>query len=361
MGLRLPQQTLPKGRQHQIRCQHRCLRFNPIKLETTKELDHYKALVAKIPALKQEIAKTIVGQEEAVEEILVALMAGGHCLLEGVPGLAKTLMVKTLSEALDMKFKRIQFTPDLMPGDILGTEVLEEDHQTGKKFFQFNKGPIFANVVLADEINRTPPKTQAALLEAMQEKMVTYAGNDHALPDPFLIIATQNPIEQSGTYPLPEAQLDRFLLYIKLGYPSEKEELAVLERTTGTYKTEKQTIFSAADIKSLQKLTRQVHISPELMQYITTFVRETRPETSKVDFVKKYTEWGAGTRAGQAMVLCSKARAILKGRYSVIPEDIQTLIYPILRHRLTLHFRAEAENISTDQVISQILKAIPFK
>lgn len=329
-------------------------------METTA-LDHYKTLVAKLPDLKTEIAKVIVGQEQAVEEIMIALLAGGHCLLEGVPGLAKTLMVKTVAEALDMRFKRIQFTPDLMPGDIVGTEMLEEDHNTGKKFFQFNKGPIFANVVLADEINRTPPKTQAALLEAMQEKMVTYAGNDHKLPDPFLIIATQNPIEQSGTYPLPEAQLDRFLLYIKLGYPSEQEELDVLERTTGTYKSEKNRVFSAKDIKQLQDLTRQVHISPELLKHINLLTRASRSHTSEVPFVHKYVEWGAGTRAGQALVLCSKARAIIKGRYAVIPEDIQTLIYPIMRHRLTLHFKAEAENINADEVITEILKAVPFK
>lgn len=329
-------------------------------METTA-LDHYKTLVARLPSLKTEIAKVIVGQEEAIEEIMIALLAGGHCLLEGVPGLAKTLMVKTVAEALDMQFKRIQFTPDLMPGDIVGTEMLEEDHNTGKKFFQFNKGPIFANVVLADEINRTPPKTQAALLEAMQEKMVTYAGNNHKLPDPFLIIATQNPIEQSGTYPLPEAQLDRFLLYIKLGYPSEQEELDVLERTTGIYKSDKKTVFSARDIKELQDLTRQVHISPELLQHINLLTRASRSQTSKVPFVQKYVEWGAGTRAGQALVLCSKARAIIKGRYAVIPEDIQTLIYPIMRHRLTLHFKAEAENIDADQVITEILKAVPLK
>ncbi|KEO75165.1 AAA family ATPase [Anditalea andensis] len=329
-------------------------------METTS-LDYYKTLVAKLPQLKTEIAKVIVGQEEAIEEIMIALLAGGHCLLEGVPGLAKTLMVKTVAETLDMDFKRIQFTPDLMPGDIIGTEMLEEDHHTGKKFFQFNKGPIFANVVLADEINRTPPKTQAALLEAMQEKKVTYAGNDHKLPDPFLIIATQNPIEQSGTYPLPEAQLDRFLLYIKLGYPSEKEELAVLERTTGTYTSEKSTVFSAREIKALQDLTRQVHISPELLSHINLLIRNSRGSTSKVPFVQKYVEWGAGTRAGQALVLSAKARAIIKGRYAVIPEDITTLIFPIMRHRLSLHFKAEAENINTDQVISEIIKAIPLK
>ena len=229
-------------------------------METTQELNHYKSLVAKLPHLKKEIGKIIVGQQEAINEILISLLAGGHCLLEGVPGLAKTLMVKTMSEALEMKFKRVQFTPDLMPGDIIGTEILEEDHETGKKFFKFNQGPIFANIVLADEINRTPPKTQAALLEAMQEYKVTYAGTNYELPLPFLIIATQNPIEQAGTYPLPEAQLDRFLLYIKLGYPSEQEELDVLKNTTGISKQTLQTVLTDKEIIDLQKLTRQVHI-----------------------------------------------------------------------------------------------------
>lgn len=322
-----------------------------------QELANYKALVDKIPLLKKEIAKTIVGQEEVIEEIIITLFAGGHCLLEGVPGLAKTLMVKSLSEVMEMNFKRIQFTPDLMPGDILGTEILEEDHETGKKFFQFNRGPIFANMVLADEINRTPPKTQAALLEAMQEKMVTYGGQHHALPDPFLIIATQNPIEQAGTYPLPEAQLDRFLLYIKLGYPSEREELEVLEKTTGTYRAKPELVFTAFDIKKLQQLTREVHIDSELLSKINRLIRSTRPTESSVDAVKSYVEWGAGTRAGQSLVLCAKARALVKGRFSVIPEDLEKLAFPVLRHRLSLHFRAEAENISPDLIIQKILEA----
>ncbi|MBC3786274.1 AAA family ATPase [Spirosoma utsteinense] len=324
----------------------------------TQNLTHYKTLVAKLPQLKQEIGKVIIGQQEAIDEVLIALLAGGHCLLEGVPGLAKTLMVRTMADALAMQFKRIQFTPDLMPGDIVGTEILEEDHETGKKFFQFNRGPIFANVVLADEINRTPPKTQAAMLEAMQEYRVTYAGTDYALPKPFLIIATQNPIEQAGTYPLPEAQLDRFLLYIKLSYPSELEELEVLRSTTGTARPELKTILTDKEILDLQQLTRQVHISDELISFINRLVRASRPQDSPSAFVKQWGEWGAGPRAGQALVLCAKARAVLNERYSVIPEDIQTLAYPILRHRIALNFRAEAEGITTDRVIKELLISV---
>lgn len=323
------------------------------------ELKQYQSLVDKLPRLKKEIAKIIVGQEEVLDEVIITLLAGGHCLLEGVPGLAKTLMVKTMSEVMELKFKRIQFTPDLMPGDILGTEILEEDHSTGKKFFQFTQGPIFANMVLADEINRTPPKTQAALLEAMQEKEVTYGGKNYALPNPFLIIATQNPIEQSGTYPLPEAQLDRFLLYIKLGYPSEQEELEVLEKTTGTYKAQIDKIITAGEILQLQQLTREVHLDSSLLAYITRLIRATRLETTTVPEVKSYVEWGAGTRAGQALILCAKARALLKGRYSVIPEDIKCLVFPVLRHRISLHFKAEAEQLDTDFIILKIVEQVP--
>ncbi|MDF7820917.1 MoxR family ATPase [Runella sp. MFBS21] len=322
----------------------------------TQDLTHFKSLVSKLPHLKKEIAKIIVGQQEVIDEILIALLAGGHCLLEGVPGLAKTLMVKTMAEALEMKFKRVQFTPDLMPGDIVGTEILEEDHETGRKFFKFNQGPIFANIVLADEINRTPPKTQAALLEAMQEYKVTYAGTNYDLPRPFLIIATQNPIEQAGTYPLPEAQLDRFLLYIKLDYPTEQEELAVLKNTTGMVSNQLQRVLTDHEIMDLQKLTRQVHISDELVMKVNQLVRATRPQTTASDYVKKWCSWGAGPRAGQALILCAKARAVLQQRFSVIPEDIQTLAYPVLRHRIALNFRAEAENITTDHVVTELLK-----
>ena len=324
---------------------------------------HYKTLVAKLPQLKAEIGKVIIGQQDVIDEVLITLLAGGHCLLEGVPGLAKTLMVSTMARALSMRFKRIQFTPDLMPGDIVGTEILEDDHETGHKVFVFNRGPIFANVVLADEINRTPPKTQAAMLEAMQEKKVTYGGQDYDLPKPFLIIATQNPIEQAGTYPLPEAQLDRFLLYIKLSYPSEQEELDVLKSTTGTATPDLQTVFSDEDIVDLQTLTRQVHISDELIAYVNRLVRASRPtsgdsETSPSAFVKQWGEWGAGPRAGQALVLCAKARAVLNERFSVIPDDIKTLAYPVLRHRIALNFRAEAEGITTDKVIDELLKSV---
>lgn len=331
--------------------------LKPESLETADKT-HYKTLVAKLPQLRNEIGKVIIGQQEAISEVLIALLAGGHCLLEGVPGLAKTLMVKTMSDALAMRFKRIQFTPDLMPGDIVGTEILEDDHETGRKVFVFNQGPIFANVVLADEINRTPPKTQAAMLEAMQEYRVTYGGNDYPLPKPFLIIATQNPIEQAGTYPLPEAQLDRFLLYIKLSYPAEHEELTVLKSTTGTARPQLQTVLSDRDIIDLQQLTRQVHISDELIAAINRLVRATRPDGTPSAFVKQWSQWGAGPRAGQALVLCAKARAVLNERFSVIPDDIQTLAYPVLRHRIALNFRAEAEGITTDHVIRQLLTEV---
>jgi MoxR-like ATPase len=324
----------------------------------TADKTHYKALVAKLPQLRNEIGKVIIGQQDAISEVLIALLAGGHCLLEGVPGLAKTLMVKTMSDALAMRFKRIQFTPDLMPGDIVGTEILEDDHETGRKVFVFNQGPIFANVVLADEINRTPPKTQAAMLEAMQEYRVTYGGTDYPLPKPFLIIATQNPIEQAGTYPLPEAQLDRFLLYIKLSYPAEHEELTVLKSTTGTDHPQLQTVLSDQDIIDLQRLTRQVHISDELITAINRLVRATRPDGTPSAFVKQWSQWGAGPRAGQALVLCAKARAVLNERFSVIPDDIQTLAYPVLRHRIALSFRADAEGITTDHVIRQLLTEV---
>ena len=308
--------------------------------------------------LKGEIKKVIVGQDVVIEEMLVALLAGGHCLLEGVPGLAKTLMVRTLSQALDLSFRRIQFTPDLMPSDIVGTEILEEDHITGKRFFKFNKGPLFANIVLADEINRTPPKTQSALLEAMQEFEVTYAGQTYPLDRPFFILATQNPIEQAGTYPLPEAQLDRFLLYIKIGYPSAEEEVTILTSTTGSKKEEVNAVIGAEEIKYLQGLTRQVSISEELVQYVSELVRATRPDTTVVSFVKEWVRWGAGPRAGQALILTAKARALMHGRYAVLMEDLQTMAYPVLRHRILMNFKADSENVTTDHVTSELLKSV---
>jgi MoxR-like ATPase len=316
-------------------------------------------LIQKLSLLKSEIQKVIVGQDIILEEMLIALLAGGHCLLEGVPGLAKTLMVRTMSQALHLKFRRIQFTPDLMPTDIVGTEILEEDHSSGKRFFKFNKGPIFSNIVLADEINRTPPKTQSALLEAMQEFEVTYGGQTYPLDRPFFILATQNPIEQSGTYPLPEAQLDRFLLYIKIGYPSAAEETAILSNTTGAKKVTVNPVVNGEEIVALQQMVRQVHISDELVQWVAELIRATRPDTTSIDYVKEWVRWGAGPRAGQALILTAKARALFKGRYAVTMEDLQAMAYPVLRHRLLMNFKAEAERISSDDVASHLLQAIP--
>lgn len=317
-----------------------------------------KVLINKISQLKEEIQKVIVGQDIIIEEMLVALLAGGHCLLEGVPGLAKTLMVRTMSQALELSFRRIQFTPDLMPTDIIGTEILEEDHQTGKRFFKFNKGPIFANIILADEINRTPPKTQSALLEAMQEFEVTYGGQTYPLDRPFFILATQNPIEQAGTYPLPEAQLDRFLLYIKIGYPTAAEETRILSSTTGTVKNKVQAVIGAVEIKQLQALTREVSISDDLITYVADLIRATRPESSSVSYVKEWVRWGAGPRAGQALILTAKARALIHGRYAVVMEDLQTMAYPVLRHRVLMNFKADAENVTSDMVAAELIKNI---
>ena len=324
-------------------------------MDTETKLTH---LLEKLAGLKQEIQKVIIGQDHILEEIIVALLAGGHCLLEGVPGLAKTLMVRTLAQALHLDFHRIQFTPDLMPTDIVGTEILEEDHVTGKRFFKFNKGPLFANILLADEINRTPPKTQSALLEAMQEFEVTYGGQTYPLDRPFFILATQNPIEQAGTYPLPEAQLDRFLLYVKIGYPTEQEEVQVLSSTTGNKKPVVQPVLGAAEIQELQALVREVTINPDLIQYVGKIIRATRPDTTAVSYVKEWVRWGAGPRAGQALILTAKARALLKGRYAVQMEDLHAMVYPVLRHRVLLNFKADAENISSDQVTRELIKAV---
>ncbi len=318
-------------------------------------------LSTKLKALKKEIAKVIIGQDETVSQLLVTFLAGGHALLEGVPGLAKTLMIRTLANAIDLKFKRIQFTPDLMPSDIVGTEILEEDQTTGKKRFSFHKGPIFSNIILADEINRTPPKTQAALLEAMQEFEVTYGDTTYALDRPFFILATQNPIEQSGTFVLPEAQQDRFLLYIKIAYPTAQDESAILKATTGSAKPVLQKVISGEDILRLQELVRQVSISDGLITYVSTLIRATRPSTSSRPFVKEWVDWGAGPRAGQAMILTAKAHALLEGRLSVTLQDLHQVALPVLRHRVLVNFRAEAEGITSDQVALNLLKEIKLK
>ena len=308
--------------------------------------------------MKSEIQKVIVGQDIILEELIVALLAGGHCLLEGVPGLAKTLMVRTMSQALDLSFRRIQFTPDLMPTDIVGTEILEEDHATGKRFFKFNEGPLFANIILADEINRTPPKTQSALLEAMQEFEVTYGGKTYKLDRPFFILATQNPIEQAGTYPLPEAQLDRFLLYVKIGYPTEQEEMDILTSTTSNKKVDVRPVLDANEIQQLQGFVRDISINDDLVTYVTKLIRATRPETTSLAYIKEWVRWGSGPRAGQALILTAKARALYKGRYAVLMEDIQAMAYPVLRHRILLNFKAEAERITTDDVTAHLLQNI---
>ena len=323
---------------------------------TEKEIS---ALLDKLAALKKEIRKVIIGQEAVVDELLMAFLAGGHCLLEGVPGLAKTLMIRTLAEAVHLSFNRIQFTPDLMPSDIIGTEILEEEHATGKRFFKFNKGPIFTQVLLADEINRTPPKTQSALLEAMQEFAVTYSGTTYVLDRPFFVLATQNPIEQAGTYPLPEAQLDRFLLFIKINYPQAEEEFNILTATTGKQTAMVEPILSAEEIRQLQTLTREVYISEALVHYVNDVVRASRPGLTDNGFVKEWVRWGAGPRAGQAMILTAKAAALQNGRFSVTLEDLSKVAKPVLRHRILINFKGEAEGITADAVTDELLRATP--
>ncbi|MCX7042951.1 MAG: MoxR family ATPase [Gammaproteobacteria bacterium] len=318
------------------------------------------AQVAKLGELRSAIAQAIVGQDAVVEQLLIGLLAGGHCLLEGVPGLGKTLLVRSLGQALALQFRRIQFTPDLMPSDILGTELLEEDHGTGKRHFKFQPGPVFTNLLLADELNRTPPKTQAALLEAMQEHTVSYAGVTHVLPEPFFVLATQNPLEQAGTYPLPEAQLDRFLLHVRVDYPSEAEERDILINTTGSSAAKVPSVMSGDEVLALQSLVREVHVGADLLDWINHLVRATRPQHSELPEVKQWVKWGAGPRAGQSLVLASKARALLHGRYAATREDVAALAAPVLRHRLLLSFTAEAEGRSADDVVVALLRGLPF-
>jgi len=321
--------------------------------------EHIEHKLSQLNEVTAQIGQVIVGQQNVVEEMLLSLMSGGHCILEGVPGLAKTLMVDTLSKALELDFHRIQFTPDLMPSDIIGTEILEEDHSTGKRFFKFQHGPVFTNVLLADEINRTPPKTQSALLEAMQEHAVSYGGERFVLPAPFFVLATQNPVEQAGTYPLPEAQLDRFLLFIRIDYPSADEEVEILARTTSVAAPDVETVLGAKDVLELQRLVREVETSPVLLRYVADLVRATRPHDDSPPMVNEYLRWGAGPRAGQALVLCAKAHALLSGRYAVTLDDIRRVSLPALRHRVLLNFQAEADGISSDDIITRVFEAVP--
>ncbi len=318
------------------------------------------ARLAPLADLRAAIAQAIVGQDEVVEQLLIGLLAGGHCLLEGVPGLGKTLLVRTLGQALDLGFRRVQFTPDLMPSDILGTELLEEDHGTGHRSFRFQPGPVFTNLLLADELNRTPPKTQAALLEAMQERTVSYAGVTHVLPAPFFVLATQNPIEQAGTYPLPEAQLDRFLLNIRVDYPSEAEERDILIATTGSAGAAVPAVMDAAAVLALQALVRDVHAGADLLLWVTRLARATRPGSGALPVVAQYVRWGAGPRAGQSLILAAKARALLRGRLAATREDVVALAAPVLRHRLVLAFAAEAEGRDADAVIADVVRGVPF-
>lgn len=309
--------------------------------------------------LRAEVAKRIVGQEQVLEEILLALVGGGHALLVGVPGLAKTLMIRSVAEAMQLDFRRIQFTPDLVPSDITGTEIMEEDQATGHRSFRFAKGPIFANIVLADEINRAPPRTQAALLEAMQEHCVTVAGETMRLPQPFFVLATQNPIEQEGTYPLPEAQLDRFLFHVRVGYPSAEEQIAILRDTTSVDRAKLSPVMNGAEALALQLLVREMPAADPALWYASNLVEATRPDhKTATPLVKQYVRWGAGPRAGQALILGAKAYALLNGRLNIAPEDIKRVVHPVLRHRVLPNFAAEAEGVSIERIIDELLETI---
>jgi MoxR-like ATPase len=307
-------------------------------------------------AIRAEIAKSIVGQEHIIEDLLISLLSRGHCLLIGVPGLAKTLLIKTLAEVVDLRFSRIQFTPDLMPSDITGTEMIEENATTGQKAFKFIRGPVFANIILADEINRTPPKTQSALLEAMQEHHVTAAGATHRLEEPFFVLATQNPIEQEGTYPLPEAQLDRFMFNLWLDYPSMKEEVEIVRSTTSNYTPSLQRVLSREEIISFQDLIRRVPVADNVIEFAVGFVNRTRPSSPVAPaFVKNWVRWGAGPRASQYLILGAKARAILQKRHTPDIDDVKAMSGPVLRHRIVTSFNAEADGVSSIQIIEQLL------
>jgi MoxR-like ATPase len=321
------------------------------------QVEAMKALGVKCQKLRAEVAKAIIGQDAVIEQLLWALLSRGHALLVGVPGLAKTLMVSTLAQALHLSFRRIQFTPDLMPTDITGSEVIQDDPVTRQRVFKFMPGPIFTNVLLADEINRTPPKTQAALLEAMQERKATIGGTDHPLPKPFFVLATQNPIEQEGTYPLPEAQLDRFLVYVRVDYPTESEETEIMTRS-GLKNEAIQAVLDGADLETLQELTRQVIVSPAVTELARRLVRMSRPNTPEAaPFAARLIQWGAGPRAGAGLLAAARARAALAGRFHVTPKDIEAVAAPVLRHRIIPSYIAQGDGIDSDKIIAQLLAA----
>jgi MoxR-like ATPase len=322
----------------------------------TSDVERLDRLVSAVTSLKAQVAQRIVGQDAVVDGILTAVLGGGHALLIGVPGLAKTLMVQTVAEALKLGFNRVQFTPDLMPGDITGTEIIEEDLTTGKRAFRFVPGPVFANVVLADEINRTPPKTQAALLQAMQEHKVTAAGTTYRLPDPFFVLATQNPIEQEGTYPLPEAQLDRFMLELRVGYPSRAEEEAIVEQTTGTRHAAITPVLDAEQVLAIQELVRRIPVSTGLIRAAVLLARMTRPtDADAPPLVREFVDWGAGPRASQYLVLAAKARAAMAGRAMADLEDVKSVAQSVLRHRVVTNFAAEAAGRASEDIVQELV------
>jgi MoxR-like ATPase len=332
---------------------------NPSSEPAAQDLEQVEKLQTAYASMKAEMRKIIVGQDQVVDELFMAWCCRGHCLLIGVPGLAKTLMISTLARILSLSFNRIQFTPDLMPSDITGTEVLQEDRTTGERIFKFLRGPVFANVILADEINRTPPKTQAALLESMQEYQVTVGGERHDLDRPFFVLATQNPIEQEGTYPLPEAQLDRFMFMVKVDYPTAEEEREILRRTTEDRHVDITPVLGAEEILRLQEIVRRVPIADHVLEFALKLTRSTRLTTPEApDWVNEWLSWGAGPRASQNIVLGAKARALLQGRFYVSAEDIRAVAHPVLRHRLITSFTAEAEGITSDSVVNRLLEEI---
>ncbi len=335
--------------------------FSSVPVAELSDKDLVSEIHNRRDLLLAEISKQIVGQTKVIEELLICLFSGGHALLVGVPGLAKTTLIRTFAEILDLSFKRIQFTPDLMPSDITGTEVLEENRSTGERAFRFIAGPLFANIVLADEINRTPPKTQAALLEAMQEYRVTAGGMDHQLERPFFVLATQNPIEQEGTYPLPEAQLDRFMFQVNIDYPEERDEVTIVENTTSAYSRDLETVMNGEEVLRIQDLIRRVPASQEVISYAVRLVASTRPSQAgveKPDSVGRYVSWGAGPRASQYLVLGGKVRAVLEGRTCVSREDIRAVVEPVLRHRIILNFRAEADQVDVHRIIRDVIQEV---
>ncbi len=330
----------------------------PDQHTTGGDVEAVRQLSTSYGELKREIAKVIVGQDAIIEQLIVAMLSRGHCLLIGVPGLAKTLLIRTLADVLDLKFSRIQFTPDLMPSDISGTEIIEENVSTGQKAFKFVRGPVFANMILADEINRTPPKTQAALLEAMQEHRVTAAGQTYTLDEPFFVLATQNPIEQEGTYPLPEAQLDRFMLNLWLEYPSFNEEITIVKTTTSPYTPDLRRVFDAAAMIRFQDLVRRVPVADAVIQYAVQLVARTRPKNERApDFIRNWLTWGAGPRASQYLILGAKTAAILDGRHTPDVDDVRRMAVPVLRHRIIPNFNAEAEGVPAIAIVEKLLAA----